>query len=448
MPALPPGPAWLSLAIALVAAACMAILVEHIHNIEQDRSLQADRNAAIQQAAALRARIEAELSASIFAATGLVGYVAAHEDFLDPVRVNAALAAIYQYGRHLRNVALAPDNVLSYVYPIAGNEAAVGLDYRSNPEQWSEVERAMEIQSSVLAGPLDLVQGGRGLINRTPVYLRDGRYWGLLSVVIDSDSLFALLGDEITEGRRFALRWQASSLRAGQPVAGEPSVFEQDHVSLAFPVPGGEWELAVTSRSSQDAGLNQLRWYRAGGHLFALLVASLLFIALRERRVIAQLALTDQLTGLPNRRAFQRQLARAIRHAQRQDVPFALVYVDLDGFKAINDRSGHAHGDRILRILSERMRRALDKQAMLARIGGDEFVFLLPDVGDVSTANDRSEPAVLAVRQSIEGLDADISLDATVGVAIYPADGQSAEALLSTADGRMYEAKARVSYTR
>lgn len=440
---LPPGPYWLSVAIAVIAAVCMAVLVEHIHRIEQDRIRQADRNVLIQQAATVRARIEAELSASLYAATGLVGYVVAHEDFLDAVRVNAALEAIYRHGRHLRNVALAPDNVLSYVYPLQGNEAVVGFNYEASAEQWAEVERAIGERNSVLAGPLDLVQGGRGLINRTPVFLLDDRYWGLLSVVIDPDSLFGHVVEDMPDELRFGLRWLQSEQRGTALVGGDASIFEAEHVSLVVPVPGGQWELAVAGQDVTGSGQGYLNWYRAGGHLVALLVAILLMLVLRERWAIARMAMTDQLTGLPNRRAFQRQLTRAMSEASRRGDSFALVYIDLDGFKAVNDRAGHAHGDRVLVIVSRRMRQALDSRSTLARIGGDEFVLLLPDTQDEPTAKDHASHLRNAIRRPIEGVEPEIQLDAAVGVALFPTDGRSAEALINKADSRMYRAKAR-----
>ncbi|TVQ39796.1 MAG: sensor domain-containing diguanylate cyclase [Wenzhouxiangella sp.] len=445
---LPPGPVWLSVLVAVVAAACMVVLVEHIYRIEQDRALQSQRNASIQLAATVRALIEAELSASLYAATGLVGYVAAHEDFLDAERVSAALEAIHRHGRHLRNVALAPDNVLSHVYPLAGNEAVVGFDYRTNAEQWPDVERVMRERSSILVGPVNLVQGGRGLINRTPVFLLDGRYWGLLSVVIDPDSLFGYIAHEAPEDVRFAVRWHNREQQENTLVAGDPSVFAEDAVRLDVPVPGGQWELGVVSRAPLDPGRGYLGWYRAGGHLMSLALAFLLMMVLRERWVIARMALTDQLTGLPNRRALQHQLSRNMRIASRRGESFALVYIDLDGFKAINDRSGHSVGDRVLVTMTQRMRQALGDSQSLARIGGDEFVLLLPGAADKASALAQVQPLLHKIRKPIDGLDSDLSLDATVGVAIFPGDGSSTEALISAADARMYEAKGRVSYSR
>lgn len=154
---LSPGPAWLACAAAVLALLAMASLVEHMYRVEGLRVADSRHSETLQQASSLRSQLEAELNASLYTAAGLVGYVVAHQDFLDPERVATALETIHRNGRHLRNVALAPDNVLTYVYPVAGNEAAIGLNYERHPEQWRQVERAMTQGHSVLVGPMPLV---------------------------------------------------------------------------------------------------------------------------------------------------------------------------------------------------------------------------------------------------------------------------------------------------
>ena len=157
---LSPGPARLACAAAVLALLAMASLVGHMYRVEGLRVADSRHSETLQQASSLRSQLEAELNASLYTAAGLVGYVVAHEDFLDPERVATALETIHHNGRHLRNVVLAPDNVLTYVYPVAGNEAAIGLNYERHPEQWRQVERAMTQGHSVLVGPMPLVPGG------------------------------------------------------------------------------------------------------------------------------------------------------------------------------------------------------------------------------------------------------------------------------------------------
>ncbi len=110
------------------------------------------------------------------------------------------IAMSHLIGEHtqLRNIAAAPDMVIRYMYPVAGNEQAIGLDYRQEPAQKAAAERARVSRNLVLAGPLELKQGGRGLITRIPVYLLDDEdqeyFWGIISAVIDVDPFFEASG--------------------------------------------------------------------------------------------------------------------------------------------------------------------------------------------------------------------------------------------------------------
>jgi hypothetical protein len=110
--------------LALVLALPMFALVEHIYRIELDRAEASLRSEILQQSAAMRARLEGELNATLFLVTGLTGYVAAYDDFLESERVQTALEVIHAQNPHLRNVALAPDNVIQHIHPVQGNEAA------------------------------------------------------------------------------------------------------------------------------------------------------------------------------------------------------------------------------------------------------------------------------------------------------------------------------------
>jgi diguanylate cyclase len=439
---LPPGPAWLAAFLVVLALAFMMALVEHVHRIERDRALEILHGELLDQAAAMRSRLEAELNASLFIASGLVGYVAAYDDWLEHDRVMTALEVIHGNARHVRNVALAPDNVIVYMFPREGNEEAIGLDYRRLETQWPAVEQAMLARHSVLAGPVDLIQGGIGLINRTPVYLQDGRYWGLLSVVIDVDSLFTEINFDQQVNTKFALRSSNAGLETSTLIRGHQEVFDVDPlVVLRISVPGGNWELGVAPVAGWDSAWAHLHWYRLGGHLGALLVAALLFLVLAERRRIARMALHDQLTGLANRRQFHRYLRRQVRESGRLGQSFALLYIDLDGFKVINDRYGHGRGDQILVMLSQRMMKCLRTGAFLARIGGDEFVVVLPGVDNAEDARCHIQPLVNDLRKPIPDLPEDNRLDATIGVAVYPDDAFSADELVLSADADMYRVK-------
>lgn len=161
----------------------------------------------------------------------------------------------------------------------------------------------------------------------------------------------------------------------------------------------------------------------------------------RAERELEHRANHDSLTGLANRHCLQVQLQAAIDRVAEEDGGLALLYIDLDDFKRVNDRAGHTVGDCLLRKLAGRMQRGVRYNDLVARVGGDEFVVLLPDCSDVQAAWQVAESLrmrIVAPCPLPEGL---FQLDASIGVATFPADGADAEALLMHADRTMYVAK-------
>jgi diguanylate cyclase (GGDEF)-like protein/PAS domain S-box-containing protein len=151
---------------------------------------------------------------------------------------------------------------------------------------------------------------------------------------------------------------------------------------------------------------------------------------------------TDALTGLANRRALERTLAAALTRANSRSRAVALLMLDLDGFKAINDTHGHAAGDEALREVARRLRRCVRERDLVARLGGDEFVVVLTDLGARSRAVQHSiERIQAALAEPIAFNGTKLGLGAAVGVATYPADAGDAADLLAHADRRMYAAK-------
>jgi diguanylate cyclase (GGDEF)-like protein/PAS domain S-box-containing protein len=154
------------------------------------------------------------------------------------------------------------------------------------------------------------------------------------------------------------------------------------------------------------------------------------------------LAHHDALTGLPNRLLFQDRLDHAIRRALREGRQLALLFLDLDGFKGVNDTLGHAVGDRLLEVVAERLGKRLRASDTLARLGGDEFLIVLEDDTEAAAAAAAAESCLrlLAAPARIQGHE--IFISGSIGISLFPADGQDAETLLASADLAMYRAKA------
>lgn len=191
--------------------------------------------------------------------------------------------------------------------------------------------------------------------------------------------------------------------------------------------------------------------YLAKGEVTPELIARTLVHAIERHRILQDLtaaerrhhflATHDSLTELPNRHCFMGHLARSVATAERRECQVAVFFVDLDGFKAVNDNLGHAIGDELLVDVAARMRRVIRKQDLVARIGGDEFLAAVQDVPSEETALSLAD----ALRQEIErpyhlaGHECWVS--ASIGIAIFPQHGREPEQLIQSADAAMYEAK-------
>ena len=165
----------------------------------------------------------------------------------------------------------------------------------------------------------------------------------------------------------------------------------------------------------------------------------------RAQEEARRLAFYDPLTGLPNRTQLDAWLRSAVTRARRRAGRVALLLIDLDNFKLVNDSLGHAAGDRLLRRIAGRLRGLEGDAGLLARHGGDEFLLLLPDLGSDAVAVAASAAREVAARlgQPFQVAGAEFHVEASVGISVFPDDADGAEALLQHADVAMYQSKGR-----
>jgi diguanylate cyclase (GGDEF)-like protein len=161
----------------------------------------------------------------------------------------------------------------------------------------------------------------------------------------------------------------------------------------------------------------------------------------RSEEQIIRLAHYDELTGLPNRNLFSTHLSHAISRALRNDSSLAVLFIDLDRFKHINDALGHDVGDEVLQIVAGRLGAALRASDILARLGGDEFVVIAEDIAHPDAIAGLGRKLLAAVDQPVVLRDQDFTLSASIGVSLYPNDGTDPQTLIKNADTAMYRAK-------
>ena len=160
----------------------------------------------------------------------------------------------------------------------------------------------------------------------------------------------------------------------------------------------------------------------------------------RANQEMRQLALHDNLTQLPNRLLLEDRIQRSMEQRRRNGGAFALMFLDLDGFKLINDAFGHHIGDLLLRDVASRLRGRLRDQDTLARVGGDEFV-LLAELGEADDAAALAQMVVGLISQPFQVAEHELRVSTSIGIALYPRDGANQQELLMNADAAMYHAK-------
>jgi diguanylate cyclase (GGDEF)-like protein len=563
----------------------------------------------LQDVSLIRAKLEGNLGSSIQLARGLVATLST-EPNMDQARFGALASRILANDTHLRNVAAAPDLVVQLMYPIAGNERAIGLDYRSNEAQYAAAARARDAGELVLAGPVDLVQGGQGLIGRFPVFVDEAgsgrRFWGIVSAVIDLERLYEDSGlNDSRHGLDIALVGRDGLSIDGEQFYGTPAILGQNPVAVGVVLPSGSWRIAAIPKGGWPTFPPDAPWLALGFLVLAFVVSVPIAVAgglLEERKkhVVAlksretelarlsrrlELALEtsqvgvfdldlatgeliwddrvnalfglpedggvrnyshwrnalhpedvgraeeefrvateftgryhseyrivtpggdvrniraigavyagedggrkiagvnwdvsadvrlndslkeasrlsevrnaelelakasieynamhDALTGLPNRRYLDHVLSKHGAKLGADASSLALLHIDLDRFKQINDTLGHAAGDAMLVHVSQVLARNLQGKDFAARIGGDEFVVVSGnDVSEAGLAR-QAERIIAQIRRPItyQGHECrcgvSIGIASEVGVSVDPAR------LLINADIALYRAKSR-----
>jgi len=348
---------WPALLSVLVGALIVAGLLR-LH-------LQTDRAAARGQLEAqltlLRARIEATAQSTFSPTLGLEAMIQLDGDISEE-RFERLTSRAVKLVPQLRSVVAAPDDVARHVFPRAGNERVFGLVYRSIPTQWAQVQAARAQRGPLIVAPVVLVQGGMGIIQRTPVFLRDAaapdgqRYWGVVSVVADLERFMQAAGLERQAGLALEIVDEREGRQAARHIWGETRLAEAGAVRQVAQLPGGLWTLLALPQGGWESGL---AWQSAdvmASLIGAALVTALLALLGRQRHVLSQRneALAHEIeTGRQASQQLQESQARfrslaalASDWVWEQDAELRFTYISRTAEEASNVHSSSVLGHR------------------------------------------------------------------------------------------------------
>lgn len=343
----------------------------------------------------------------------------------------------------VQSVQLAPNGVVTEIYPEEGNEAGK-IDLLKDSKQGEISNYAKDHNITIIQGPIKLKQGGSGLVVRNPIYLEDENgqeyFWGFTIVILRVPEVFE---DSTNALSKFKYNYRLSR---------ETSVLDKKYVEVDancdkmirpvtynLTVGKEKWKLEIMPRAGWSNSTTLYLIFFGGLSLVLLLTGlTIVLFLLDERRVeLKELAHKDGLTKLYNRYGFDEMAEKMISKNPKEHC--VAVLLDVDDFKLINDMYGHAYGDKALISLAENMQKFFPSSALLGRNGGDEFCILLPNCTMEEVKESLIEFTKTPKTFSYKGQT--YSFCISLGYAEYPNNAIERSQLMRCADAALYEVK-------
>ena len=315
------------------------------------------------------------------------------------------------------------------------------MDLLQDEKRGSISRYAKDTGSTVIQGPFDLVQGGKGIALRHPVYKTDASgqkvFWGFTIAIIKVPEVFRDTVETFNSfGYAYTLNFFCPTKQEWQLIldSGQEMV---DPEVVEFQVLDNRYKMAIMPADGWG-NYRELLPYGVFGFFLVLLFTAMSYMVLRlaeAKRMFSQMSLMDGLTGLGNKRSFD----HCLEHLVQEGSSFGLCYIDVNHFKAVNDRFGHNVGDALLKTIAKRIQENTGYSAF--RIGGDEFVILVDEDIEEARYKQFKENIDRAFAQRVRCLDKSLHITVSLGVARYPEDGQDVQQVIALADQRMYADK-------
>ena len=458
--------------IALCALLLIYLSGYTIHHNEAVMDFHEHRENTQQRLNDVAASISSAMNVRLNLTSSLNAFVTTRGEFTPEEFDN--FAGILQKGLPgVMSLQLAPDGIVTYITNLERNRKAIGHDLMKDPKRRIRAEQSMRERSYIIAGPINLIQGGQAIIARRPLFLSTGDgdedvFWGFSTILIDinmilSDKSIVSLDNEFS----LAIRGKHGLGEKGEVFKGDQSTFDSALAKSIVQLPDASWVIAVAEKQLKTfPGFLRSPWYwvmmffiSIVGAIAAYLIADRprrledainratndLNIEVEHRKSIEKevlyMAQHDKLTGLPNRRLFDELGNHVLAKVRRDKAQCGILFIDIDGFKEVNDLHGHQTGDQLLKMIANRFNERLRKADIIARYGGDEFVVIITEKNLVDSIQHIAEEIVALISNPFNIGEEIITVGASIGVSVYPDHGLTLDGLIEQADAAMYITK-------
>ena len=373
---------------------------------------------------------------NIYALRGFVAYIHTHDELTDDKIYGFLDELLKSHSDMINNVGILRDTTIIWNYPYEQNKASIGVDLAQNERQKNQVLSVKETLKPLFQGPIDLVQGGRGFSIRYPILNPDGSYWGQASIILKADVFVNTIKQFEEE-----LGVQTILLNGEEIVYGDTGL--KDEQLYWFELEDDIFVWSVGMKVTEDQSYAKVRIYFMFilGAVVFITITSAMYMFVRANDLIKHEALHDHLTGLRNRNSLDETMTQIFAAANRNHHKVGVLLLDLNKFKAINDTYGHAVGDIVLKDAAKKLKQHARSDEMIFRVGGDEFLLVVPIVEDFTVLKAIKERlrSNLSYVLDVDGYK--LQITCSIGCAIYKDDGDTFDDLFKASDHRMYQDK-------
>lgn len=315
----------------------------------------------------------------------------------------------------IRNIGVFEDTTIKWVYPLEGNEGAIGTDLSKNPEQIDDVLRVKNNLETLFVGPVNLIQGGQSFIVRMPL-LKNEKYWGMVSIVLKAERAFSFVEKH---SKNYKMEYLITSAdKPDEIIHGNKKVLDMSPLKFRTEYTLGGWDIYAAPKGGWDKKNSFIVLIIFLSSITSFLLSWRVFSWINKYNQVfsdkAELEskyILDRFTGIYTREYFNFRLKEAVSQGLRNNEPIAMIFFDLDHFKHVNDVYGHSAGDDVLLEVVKKIKYIIRGEDVFARWGGDEFILLLP--------NTNLESAIFVaerIRTGIESLEINQAYGVTASI--------------------------------